>query len=163
VAVPTVNPGLHVSLFGGIFKAVGKVARAGLSVVTHGASEKILATVKKLGAAKQIANTPDLTAQQQALVNKLGPPLSPTTKRTEVYLGDLQARVNEGGKKMPGRAKKKPKPYVGAPVLKAPKVKKPRAAPKGGLDLKAISALWQSQGKPGRWVDFIKANPIRKA
>lgn len=154
------------SLFGGIFKAVTKVARAGLSVATHGASEKILSVVKKLGAAKQIANTPDLTAQQQALVNKLGPPLSPTTKRTEVYLGDLRTRVNEGGtKRMPGRAKRKPKPYVAAAtVSKVTKVRKPRAAPRGGLDLKQISALWASQGKPGKWADFIKANShIRKA
>lgn len=49
---------------------------------------------------------------------------------------------------------------------KAKKVKRAstgRTVPSGGLDLKAISALWQSQGKPGSWIEFIKANPIRKA
>lgn len=40
---------------------------------------------------------------------------------------------------------------------------KGRTAPAGGLDLKAIAAEWRRQGKPGRWIDFIKANPIRKA
>lgn len=39
---------------------------------------------------------------------------------------------------------------------------KGRTAPSGGLDLKAIAALWRSQGKPGSWQGFIKANPIRK-
>lgn len=39
---------------------------------------------------------------------------------------------------------------------------KGRTPPKGGLDLKRIAALWRSQGKPGTWIEFIKANPIRK-
>jgi len=39
---------------------------------------------------------------------------------------------------------------------------KARTPPKGGLDLKAIAALWRSQGKPGSWQGFIKANPLRK-
>lgn len=37
-----------------------------------------------------------------------------------------------------------------------------RVPPRGGLDLKAIAALWRAQGKPGTWISFIKANPIRK-
>ena len=39
---------------------------------------------------------------------------------------------------------------------------KGRTPPAGGLDLKAIAAEWRRQGKPGTWIGFIKANPIRK-
>jgi hypothetical protein len=158
-------------LFGSIFKVVKGVARAGLGVVTHGVSEKVLGALKNLGGAKQVAGTPDLTAQQQALVNKMQG-VSPNVKRTEFVLGDIRKRVLQGGggaadygtKRMPGRAKRRPA------VLKRAVVKMPRApgtkraAPKGGLDLKQISVMWASAGKPGKWADFIKANShIRKA
>ena len=40
---------------------------------------------------------------------------------------------------------------------RAPSGKK-RAPPKGGLDLKALSASWKAAGKPGTWQGWIKAN-----
>lgn len=33
-----------------------------------------------------------------------------------------------------------------------------RRAPTGGLDLKAIAVRWRAAGKPGRWIDFVKAS-----
>jgi len=83
-------------LFGGILKVVGKVAKAGLSVATRGVSDKVLAVLKSKGAAKQVAASPDLTAQQMALVEKLKP-LSPKTKNTEQVLRDVSQRVLYGG------------------------------------------------------------------
>jgi hypothetical protein len=121
--------------------------------------------LKGLGKSKQVAATPDLTAQQEAMVNKMGS-LSPRMSTTQV-LNNVRRQVLQGGaaeygaKRMPGRAKKKPI------TVKVKKVKVPgakRAAPKGGLDLKQISVMWAAAGKPGRWADFIKANShIRKA
>lgn len=32
-----------------------------------------------------------------------------------------------------------------------------RTAPKGGLDLKKLSRSWRAAGKPGRWIDWVKA------
>jgi len=175
-------------LFGGILKVVGKVAKAGLSVATRGVSDKVLAVLKSKGAAKQVAASPDLTAQQMALVEKLKP-LSPKTKNTEQVLRDVSQRVLYGGggggsstrKRMPKGYRKRsyedsrseyeyeaPAPRKRAPAkakkVKAVKVKSTRAAPKGGLDLKQISAMWQAAGKPGTWIGFIKANShVRKA
>lgn len=33
-----------------------------------------------------------------------------------------------------------------------------RTPPKGGKDLKAIAAKWRAAGKPGKWIDYVKAN-----
>jgi hypothetical protein len=38
-----------------------------------------------------------------------------------------------------------------------------RVPPKGGLDLKAMARDWRAAGKPGTWIAWIKANPIKKA
>jgi hypothetical protein len=80
-----------VSLFGKLFKAGGKLlgglARTGLSVATHGASDKVLSLLKKSGGGKA-AGTPQreqLTTQQQALLNKVAEPLAPKVKQTTLY------------------------------------------------------------------------------
>lgn len=33
-----------------------------------------------------------------------------------------------------------------------------RKPPKGGKDLKALSASWKAAGKPGRWIDWVKTH-----
>lgn len=38
-----------------------------------------------------------------------------------------------------------------------------RVPPRGGLDLKAMAAQWRAAGKPGTWLGWIKANPLKKA
>lgn len=62
---------------------------------------------------------------------------------------DTEPRFNSDGSKNPRyKAKKKAK--------RTSTTK--RAAPTGGLDLKKISAKWKAAGKPGKWLDFVKAN-----
>jgi len=177
------------SLFGGLFKAVGKVAKAGLSVATHGVSDKVLSVLKRRGSDKQVIHSPDLTTQQEALVNKLKP-LHPKTVRTEQVLASVRGTVAQVGKKrMPGRKKgwtavqraggsmydedadykynqelKKRRPRGTVKKRRTPAGASKRTVPRGGLDLAKIGVLWRSQGKPGTWLDFVKANKnIRKA
>jgi len=64
------------------------------------------------------------------------------------------------GVTMPGTGK-------ATPVLKAKKKAKrassgTRKPPPGGLDLAKMAAAWRSAGKPGRWIDWIKSNQIRR-
>lgn len=151
-----------------ILGIIGKVAKAGLGVVTHGVSDKVLSVLKGAGAAKkvvkQVANN-----QTQATVTKISG-RAPTKEQAA-------ATAAKGAKKkatVKRKAKRKVKAYqlpditVSAkrPKKKAAKVKststKKRVAPKGGLDLAAISRLWKAQGKPGSWQGFIKANPLKK-
>lgn len=35
---------------------------------------------------------------------------------------------------------------------------KRRSAPKGGLDLRALSQSWKAAGKPGSWMDWIRSH-----
>lgn len=37
-----------------------------------------------------------------------------------------------------------------------------RVPPKGGLDLKAMSAAWHKAGKPGDWRSWCKCHPLKK-
>lgn len=58
---------------------------------------------------------------------------------------------------------------VGKPRKRRKKVttngaaKPKRKPPGGGLDLKAMAAAWRAAGKPGTWISWIKANPIKRA
>ena len=55
------------------------------------------------------------------------------------------------------RARVKPiKAKKTAKVKKASGAK--RAPPKGGKDLKALSASWKAAGKPGKWLDWVKSH-----
>jgi len=149
-----------VSFFGGLFKGVAKIASA-----IGGAAIKQTPVGKIVGLAKGISenlkgskrarldpSTVPVTNQTQALAAKLGAP----TPRTMITAYQQKPR-----KYLIRRA---PKAGQRLPTLKAtaraPSTRKP---PRGGLDLAKIAVLWRSQGKPGRWIDFIKANPIRKA
>ena len=38
-----------------------------------------------------------------------------------------------------------------------------RSPPPGGLDLARMAAQWRAAGKPGTWLGWIKANPIKRA
>jgi hypothetical protein len=76
--------GLFGKLFKGAGKLLGGVARAGLSVATHGASDKVLGVLKGLGRSKASGSPrrEQLTMQQQALLNKVAEPLAPRVKIT---------------------------------------------------------------------------------
>lgn len=156
-------------LFGGLFKVVGKVAKAGLSIATKGVSDKVFQVLKGRGAQKQVANTPDVTEQQRAVIEKWRG-VAPNVKVTTVLEAVKKkqpaqvARAMKQGRRrqymadeptqgwsedqLPPRRRRKP-----------PKALRPRRKPpSGGLDLKALSASWKAAGRPGTWQGWIAAN-----
>lgn len=139
-------------LFGFVGKALGKVAKAGLSVATKGLSDKVFSALKGSGK-KPTATKPTVTPniQNQALMAKLGAPVLKLSQ-TEAAGGDYVRAAATKKRKKPKKAKA-PKASSGAK----------RAAPKGGLDLKKIGQMYQAAGKPMPWLDFVKANSnVRK-
>jgi len=129
--------------FSFVGKALGKVAKAGLSAATHGASDKVLSLFKsrgnKPGPTKPTVNA---SMQNQALLAKIGAPV-PKLSRTES--GSSMPTSSGAG----STGKRKRKASTGAK----------RSTPKGGLDLAAIGKLYQAAGKPGGdWRGFVKAH-----
>lgn len=193
-------------LFGSIFKVVGSVAKGVASKLTHGVSDQVLKLVKGRGSVKQVAASPDVSIQQQALVAKAmqgakGPSVVRTAIAPLMKLYAPGAGSSSGGTK---RAAGKPKAltkaqffadyerrgydgleaehdwrrYMGRKKstkaeLAADRVRREKASgspakartrrksngrtpPRGGLDLKAISAMWKGEGKPGTWPNYVK-------
>lgn len=170
-------------LFSFVGKALGKVAKAGLSVATKGVSDKVFSALKQVGQAKQAKKAAAanlITNQRYAAAVKMNPNVS--AGRT---LGAaLQVR---GAKDARSRsAPKKRRPHIGlyqdeayelpdlvvsarrtrkrkgAKVKRAKGVKRSgarRGPPKGGLDMKAMSRAWRAAGSPGSWQGWIKNNP----
>jgi len=102
----------------------------------------------------------------------------PGEKRARKYLSDRRSAeakdrairmsqgtdeqvVDAGWRVLQSIGKKKKKKAKAAPRAPAARVSSrggaKRRAPTGGLDLKAISVAWNKAGKPGRWIDFVKA------
>ncbi len=141
-------------LFSGLAKLAGKVIKTGLSVATGGKSDAVLKVVKGVTGLGKPKAKPAMTAADAASILK--------------YEAPAKAKVVSGA--MPGLAPalrtvapRKPRKPKKPKKAKAPKAPSTRRAPSGGLDLKKISALWSAAGKPGRWVDFVKANAnVRK-
>lgn len=154
-------------LFGSIFKVVGKVAKAGLSVATKGISDKVFSVLKGRGQAKQVQNTPDTTAQQQAIIEKWRG-IAPNVKTTEVLRAVKKRQPAKVARTMhyPDDAYDEHRAAAGETRGSGPRRKRkpPRALrprrkpPTGGLDLKALSASWKAAGKPGTWQGWIAAN-----
>lgn len=147
------------SIFSFVKKAIGKVAKTGLSVATGGVSDKVISVAKTIGLSLKKAKKQS-PQSQTALIEKIGQ-VSPRVRVTEIQdrmsapLGIRRPRATTTMKRQ-RKARSVPRSTSTSP-------RKPRSAPKGGLDLKRIAAMWREAGKPGRWIDFIKANPIRKA
>jgi hypothetical protein len=83
------------------------------------------------------------------------------------------AQTMPGGapiKKLVARSRKLARLKRPPKAMKVTKPKKAKAAkasgsgvrrsgpPKGGKDLKALSASWNAAGKPGRWIDWVKSH-----
>lgn len=146
--------------FGTIAKLAGKVVKAGASTLTHGASDLLLKQLKGTGQVKQAQKAvaaKQMTAQQIAAATAVQPSVKvPAAQKITAALKPMATAPKASSQKKASTPKaKKPK---------AAKVKKPsnRKAPKGGLDLAAISRAWKAAGKPGTWLGYIKANPIKK-
>lgn len=132
-------------LLGFVGKALGKVAKAGLSVATKGLSDKVFSALKGKGA-KPAATKPTTTPtlQNQALMAKLGAPV----------LKLSQTEAGEGGYVASALRRRSSKRRTARRSSSSGK----RRPPTGGLDLKALSASWRAAGKPGTWQGWIAAN-----
>jgi len=151
-------------LFGGILKGIGKVAKLGLSVATKGISDKVFSVLKGRGAQKQVASTPDVTAQQLAVIEKWRG-VAPNVKTTTVLQAVKKQQPATVARAMKQRRVRymADEPDQGEPPprrrRRAPKALRPRRKPpSGGLDLKALSASWKAAGRPGTWQGWIAAN-----
>jgi len=153
------------SIFSAIGKVLKKAVKPALSIATGGISDKVLSIGKTLGIGTKKAKVvrPQVL---QATVDKIGQSI-PQTSKTKTYTDISDAPIVIRSKK---KATKKRSPAKlklvktakATKVTKAAKVK--RAAPRGGIDLKKLSTMWAAQGKPGKWIDFVKANSnVRKA
>lgn len=154
--------------------AVG-AGRAALASITGGGSEVALKAGKVMGGAAK-------TISRQKAAKRLGKATARDRMQEKKISGSSVA--NQSAVAMPGGAKIKdmrrstapsrrkkaaPKPKKAKKAPKMPRPKKPitttsgkRIPPKGGLDLAAMSKAWAAAGKPGKWIDWIKKNPIKK-
>lgn len=159
--------------FSFVGKALGKVAKAGLSVVTHGVSDKVLSAAKSLGTAKQMATSAAgnlQTLKQQVAIQKAtqapagaNPVGSQTAKAVLKKITSTAPPAKKFSAAQKKALKYRPK------IVKAKKPKRRdvgtgRKPPKGGLDLARMAADWRAAGKPGKWIDWVKSpsHQIRK-
>lgn len=176
-------------LFGGVFKGIGKlagkVAKVGLSKLTHGASDQVLKVLKGRGQVKQVlAKGPALpmTNNEVATVRKLLPVQRLPGLGENTVLNAAGAIGNVPGYKGKAGWKGKSKSKAGrsAPAVVAPSFSRSSAKtgstrrgsgssskPKRSLPpalreranrMRALAAAWRAEGKPGRWIDYVKAN-----
>lgn len=157
--------------FGFIGKALGKVAKAGLSTITHGASDQVIKVLKGRGVEKQVlAKGPSAPAtnNEVATVRKLLPAvrLSPDAALNSIGSA-IQNRVAgvQGYSKRPGKGsgfKAKTKLLRASSAPKRAKAKGTGRARAPGMvaqqnRMKALAAEWRAAGKPGRWIDYVKS------
>lgn len=131
------------SIFSAIGKALGGIAKAGLSVVTHGVSDKVLSVLKGTGRPTVVPPSKQTSISMETAVAKIGQ-AAPKMSRTEQVMQEV------GATKKKKKAKKK--------AVKKTLKKAAASSGAGRLDLKKISTMWNAAGKPGKWLDFIKAN-----
>lgn len=153
--------------FSFVGKALGKVAKAGLSVVTHGVSDKVLSVAKGLGTQKATSTRAQgglTTLKDQTAVMKVTqgtkkniPASTASAVAKKATAIDYQAKVIKSTTR---RKASKPLKKAKLPAAVA-KTKGKRTPPKGGLDLKAMSTAWKAAGKPGTWQGWIKSNPLK--
>jgi len=155
-------------LFGFLKKAIGGLAKVGLSRLTGGVSDKVLSVLKGRGLQK----APALSLAQQALLNKVGPPAMRVkrteTDETEGWGFSRAKRERAMGKaavaralatgRLSARGGYELEPEVAPTRSRKGKKGRKGHAPTGGLDLKALSASWKAAGKPGSWPQWIQAN-----
>lgn len=172
-------------LFGGIFKLGGKILKAAASKVTHGASDQVLKVLKGRGQVKQVlAKGPAMPAtnNEVATVRKLLPVQRlPGLGSENAVLNSTGALAKVPGYKGKAGWKGKSKSKAGrsAPAVAAPsfslssartgstrKSSASSSKPKKSLPpalraranrMRQLAAEWRAAGKPGRWIDYVKA------
>lgn len=154
---------------------LGNVAKVGAAVATGGvggalalgAGSVLKSKLKNaaIGGIKQVIRS----KAQKALVNRIkvkAPSIVPisaatATPRATTMPGGAPLRgVTASG--APRRRKAAAALTVKPKKTRVPKAKKAsgsgRKPPKGGKDLKALSASWKAAGKPGKWLDWVKTH-----
>jgi len=153
-------------------KALRIGARVIAAGITRGKSEKVIGQLKGIGAAVKVykgavKQSTKAEAAQVAKTMTLGAP-------NVVPQSSVSAKTMPGGAKLQGvssgaaprrrKARKAavavapaPRKRAAARARKAPSGSK-RLPPKGGKDLKALSASWKAAGKPGKWIDWVKSH-----
>lgn len=171
--------GFFKKLARGVRKTVGKklltkALRIGAGIVTGGQSEVALRGVSKVRSlAKSLGvrtgRRGRLSKSESVTVAKLAgmaPPQLKTTPSAETMPGgaplsrSVQSQWDAGFNPVYGG--KAPRSYTGLRQRAAKTARKApsgrRKPPKGGKDLKALSASWKAAGKPGRWIDWVKSH-----
>jgi len=159
-----------VGLFKFVGKALGTVAKMGLSVATKGLSDKVFSALKSSGQAKQAAKmiaAQQVTNQRLAQAVKIEPRVAPeaTIARAVKTKGAI-LKGFPGGSDAPKRRRRKKKAAgTTAKRAKATTGAK-RKPPKGGLDFRAMAVQWRAHDKmyDGRkvsWLEWQKIAPIK--
>lgn len=154
-------------------KALLTGARVLAAGITRGKSEKVIGNLKGIGAAvktyKGLTKRPSKSETAQAAkLNSVH-----VTPPRIVGISSVVATTKPGGAKLSGVAM----PAVSgstrrrtAAVTRKKAAARPKAAkaprrasggrkpPKGGLDLKGLSASWKAAGKPGTWQGWIASH-----
>ena len=138
------------SFLGRLARGAVNVVRGGISVATGGASERLITAAKQLGeyvhpAKKAAISIPQIqTPRVRAIIARTGVKQAPKKlKRPRI-----PPVYTEPSHPLTAKGKMKPKKSSGSK----------RTPPKGGLDLKGLSAEWKKAGKPGTWRDWIKSH-----
>lgn len=134
----------------GIVRGAASAATGGLSEKAIGLGSAVIKARKVGKAVKALAKSPKL---------KLAEVKYSIPAPTEGV--GVQATTMPGGASLRAKAPKRRKTRAKATkrrTTSATKSKSKRQPPKGGLNLKALSASWKAAGKPGTWQQWIKAN-----
>lgn len=150
-------------LFGFVKKAIGKVAKAGLSSVTGGVSDMLLSNLKQKGQQKQAAKAAAAkiaTNQNLAQMYKVTPSVvSPQAQMEKMGIG-----IRVGGAKPKAKKRRAPVARAKTSTKRTTRTSsgKKRVPPKGGLDFAAMGREYRAAGSPGGdWRGWQRAHPIR--
>lgn len=156
-AVKGVRKALHLPAItlGNVAKVAGVAGTGGLGAGALALGSGVLKSKLKsaaVGGIKQVLRTKaekTIAAKMSALSPLAVRDIRATTMPGGAPLRGMVSRVRTAARRVK-RRKRPQKPQKRATSA--------RKAPKGGLDLKAISARWKAAGKPGKWLDFVKAS-----
>lgn len=155
-------------LLGSLLKVGGKLLKKVASKVTHGASDHVIKAVKSLGTAKRLLKPgAGTTIGMQALAARMAPTVRSSTVLRDAAAGHAQpgsyARTTGTPATRRRRARKKATTTRATRTPARNQTTRPRAssgrtAPRGGLNLRAMSQSWNAAGKPGTWREWV-SNP----
>ena len=145
---------------------LGNVAKVGAAVATGGvgAGAALLGTQalkSKLKSAGAQAGKVLRSKAEKALAKRVAKamPLGGATAKPRAQTMPGGAPLTRPVKRTTKRAVTKRRKASNKGTNQGQKPKSARKAPpKGGKDLKALSASWKAAGKPGKWIDWVKSH-----